>query len=436
MRETHGTGAGWQGTLAGGRRRHWPIAGALLGVLAVALAACSGPAAPKAAVAKRAPVSTAQLTITPANGSRNASPGKGATIAVSKGTIANVLMLRGHDPVSGRLNASRTVWHTTWPLQPGSHYSVTVTALDASGRAVTRTSTFRTRRPAQTFQVQIFEGYHQTYGVGMPIILTFSHPVVRKAAVERSIQLWSSKPVVGAWFWDSSTSLVFRTRTYWPQHTQVRFHAHFSGLEIARGVYGTADLTQSFRIGNSLIAIVNTASHQAKIYYRDKLFGVWPMSSGAPGDDTADGTYLTIEKANPVLMSGPGYSNFPVPYSVRFTWSGDYMHDAYWSVGEQGFANVSHGCVNLSPYHAQVYYNLAVPGDPITVTHSPAAGRWDDGWTEWFLTWNQFLRGSATHEAVQVGPQGSTFVSPATLPTVHVRPPLGTSRPRNSRAYA
>ena len=434
MRDAHGTDAGWRGIRAGGRGRQRPAAGALLAVLALAIAACSGSAAPPKAQAKRPAVSTAQLTITPADHSRNVSPGKGATIAVSQGKIENVSMLQGTNPVSGQFNATRTSWHTTWPLQPGSRYTMTVTALDSRGRAITRTSTFRTLRPSQTFQVQIFEGYQQTYGVGMPIILTFSQPVQRKAAVEHAIELWSSRPVTGAWFWDSSTSLVFRPRTYWPQHTQVKFDAHMTGLEIAPGVYGTADLTQSFRIGNSLIAIVNTASHQAKIYYRDKLFGVWPMSSGAPGDDTADGTYLTIEKANPVLMSGPGYTNFPVPYSVRFTWSGDYMHDAYWSVGQQGFANVSHGCVNLSPYHAQVYYNLAVPGDPITVTHSPAAGKWDDGWTEWFLTWQQFLRGSATHEAVSVGPQGSSFVDPALLPVVHVSPPLGTSRAHNSRA--
>jgi hypothetical protein len=158
------------------------------------------------------------------------------------------------------------------------------------------------------------------------------------------------------------------------------------------------------------------------------------VSTGAPGDDTADGTYLTIEKANPVLMSGPGYTNFPVPYSVRFTWSGDYMHDAYWSVGEQGYTNVSHGCVNLSPYHAQVYYGLAVPGDPVTITGSPAAGIWDDGWTEWFLSWKQLLRGSATHQAVQAGPAGSTFVSPASLPASTARAPLGTSRRHNSLA--
>ena len=63
-----------------------------------------------------------------------------------------------------------------------------------------------------------------------------------------------------------------------------------------------------------------------------------------------------------------------MPWSVRFTWSGDYLHDAYWSVGEQGFTNVSHGCVNMPPADAEIYYNMAVPGDPVTITGSPRAG--------------------------------------------------------------
>ena len=177
--------------------------------------------------------------------------------------------------------------------------------------------------------------------------------------------------------------------------------------------------------------MVSTTGHYAKIYYRDRLLGVWPVSTGEPGDDTANGTYLTIEKANPTLMSGPGYTDFPVPYAVRFTWSGDYMHDAYWSVGEQGYANVSHGCVNIAPANAETYYDLAVPGDPVTITNSPLAGSWDDGWTEWFLTWKQLLRGSATHEAVQAGPSGSLFVGPATLPPATTKAPLRTSQQGN-----
>jgi hypothetical protein len=114
-------------------------------------------------------------------------------------------------------------------------------------------------------------------------------------------------------------------------------------------------------------------------------------------------------------MKGNGY-NVLVPLAVRFTWSGNYIHWAAWSVAQQGIVNVSHGCVNISPEHAAIYYPLAVPGDPVTVTGSPAAGIWDDGYTEWFLTWKQLLQRSATHMAVQAGPTGSIFVDPATLP--------------------
>ena len=107
---------------------------------------------------------------------------------------------------------------------------------------------------------------------------------------------------------------------------------------------------------------------------------------------------------------------------MRFTWSGDYLHDAYWSVGEQGFTNVSHGCVNMSPADAEIYYKMAVPGDPVKITGSPRAGVWDNGWTMWFLPWKRWLHGSALHEAVRAGPGGSTFVKPSSLA------PTGTGR--------
>ena len=77
-------------------------------------------------------------------------------------------------------------------------------------------------------------------------------------------------------------------------------------------------------------------------------------------------------------MKGSGYDIW-VPWSVRFTWSGDYMHDAFWSVSEQAFTNVSHGFVNLSPADAEPYYKLAAPGAPVTITGRPRPGPWDHG---------------------------------------------------------
>jgi lipoprotein-anchoring transpeptidase ErfK/SrfK len=373
------------------------------------------------------------VTITPGDGAHGADPSKGITVTAAGGTLKNVAVRTGGDPVAGTYSADHASWHSTWTLNVSQSYTVTAIAATSGGATTTKTATFRTLTPASTFSTHIFEGYNESYGVGIPIILTFSAPVKDKAAVERSIELRTSKPVIGAWYWDGNQTLDFRPRDYWPAHTTVSFTGHFAGVQSAPGVYGYHTLTQRFGIGESVIAVASTKHHKTKIYVNGKLKYDWNISSGKPGDDTPNGSYLTIEKANPVEMKGPGY-DLMVPWSVRFTFSGDYYHDAYWSVGEQGFENVSHGCVNLSPANAETYYNLATPGDPITIKDSPRSGVWDNGWTEWFLTWPQYLKGSATGQAVVAGPSGSTFVDPATLPADTAKAPLQTSEPGNARA--
>jgi lipoprotein-anchoring transpeptidase ErfK/SrfK len=375
-----------------------------------------------------APTAAAAVTITPANGTRAANPSAGITVTATRGTLRTVSVRSRGGAVPGDLTDGGKVWHSRWALGVSQDYTVTATA-SGSG-AVTATSRFRTLTPSNSFVTQIFEGYKQTYGVGMPIILTFSQPITHKAEVERSLQLRTSTSVVGAWYWDGNQTLDFRPRNYWPAGTTVSFTGHLNGVQGAPGVYGTHTLTQTFHIGAALVAVGNTRTHRTQIYYNGKLRYNWPISSGKPGDATPDGSYLTIEKGNPVRMKGPGY-NLLVPWSVRFTFSGDYYHDAYWSVNSQGFQNVSHGCVNLSPADAKTYYKLAVPGDPITIVGSPKAGKWDNGWTEWFLTWRQYLRGSALHEAVLAGPNGSTFVSAASVPASTASAPLQTSPANN-----
>ena len=378
-----------------------------------------------------------RVRITPGNGAGQADPAAGITVTAAGGRLTHVTVRTSGDPVAGGLSQDDTVWRSQWALDVAQAYTVTATASGPSG-TITVTSAFRTLTPRQTFSTEILEGYDQTYGVGMPIILYFSQPITDKAAVERSLQVTTSTPVVGAWYWDepcnmAATCAYFRPRDYWPAGTTVSFTGHLNGVQGAPGVYGAHTLTQTFKIGASLVAIGNTTTHRTQIYYNGKLRYDWPISSGRPGDDTPDGSYLTIEKANPVQMTGPGYS-LSVPWSVRFTFSGDYYHDAYWSVGEQGFENVSHGCVNLAPANAETYYNLAVPGDPITIVGSPKGGTWDNGWTEWFLSWPQYLAGSALHEAVQAGPGGSTFVSPSALPPSTASAPLQTAPAGNSSA--
>jgi len=407
-----------------------------LALLALVATACAGSGPGASATGSHGTAAAGaqpKISITPANGATAADPSAGITVTASTGKLTNVAVRSSGSDVPGALTPDGRTWHSQWALEVSQRYTVTATAAESGGHPVTTTSAFRTLTPGQTFQTQIFEGYNQTYGVGMPILLTFSQPITDKAAVERSLQLTTSNPVVGAWYWDGSQTLAFRPRDYWPSGTTVSFTGHLDGVQGAPGVYDTHTLTQTFTIGPSVIAVANTTTHQTQIYYDGQLRYDWPISSGKPGDDTPNGSYLTIEKGNPVQMTGPGYS-ISVPWSVRFTFSGDYYHDAYWSVGQQGFENVSHGCVNLSPANAETYYNLAVPGDPITVTGSPRPGTWDNGWTYWFLSWPDLLKGSALGQAVQAGPSGSSFVDPATLPASVATAPLQTSPANNSAA--
>jgi lipoprotein-anchoring transpeptidase ErfK/SrfK len=421
------------------RRYRRMVAVAICCAAGLAVGACSGGGGSTSGGGKPAVPAGLQVSITPGNGS-DTSPGKGITVTASKGKLRSVNVTTSGDKVTGRMNAAGTVWTSTWALDVSQSYTVTAkaegtNAAGTAGKTVTRRSSFRTLTPSQTFTTEIYEAAGQTYGVGMPVILYFNHQITNKAAVERSLQLTTSKPVVGSWYWDdpcnmATVCLYFRPRNYWPAGTTVSLTAHLNGVEGAPGVYGYHTLTQSFTIGSSLIVVASTADHHMDLYQDGKLIDRWPISTGKPGDNTPNGTYVTIDKGNPVRMKGPGY-DLEVPWSVRFTWSGDYLHDAYWSTGEQGFTNVSHGCVNMPPADAEVYYKMEVPGDPVTVTGSPKAGTWDNGWTMWFLPWSKYLQGSALHEAVEAGPDGSTFVSPSSLPASTATAPIGTADPGN-----
>ena len=68
-----------------------------------------------------------------------------------------------------------------------------------------------------------------------------------------------------------------------------------------------------------------------------------------------------------IPLNDPDGYKLTVNYAVRITWGGVYVHSAPWSVGSQGYANVSHGCINLSPDNAAWYFNQVGIGDPVVV---------------------------------------------------------------------
>ena len=81
--------------------------------------------------------------------------------------------------------------------------------------------------------------------------------------------------------------------------------------------------------------------------------------------------------------------------NVLFTSGGAFVHSAPWSVGSQGFSNVSHGCVNASPENAAWFFDFSRKGDLIDVVNYVRAPELDQDGTTWSWPWPKWVAGDA-----------------------------------------
>ncbi|WP_131740960.1 L,D-transpeptidase [Actinomadura roseirufa] len=362
----------------------------------------------------------ARIAVSPAGGGALVRPDGTIAVQSSNGTIEDVTVLSGGTPVEGALSADRTHWRSRWTLDPGQTYTVNATAVGRDGRSRSAASRFAVAKVSRTAKVDLEAPYdRETVGIGIPIILRFRGKVGDRAAVERALEVRADRPVEGAWHWfegEEGSEAVFRTREYWPAHTSVRFQAHLSGVSTAKDVYGGKNYTVNFKIGDSHISRAGEDSHKMVVKVNGRKARTIPTSMGRGGErkyTTTNGTHLTMEKGSPVTMTSegdgcgpgcPGYYSETVYSAVRISDSGEYVHSAPWSVGEQGNTNVSHGCVNISPSNAKWFYGLAYRGDPVTVTGSDRPLEPDNGWGYWQMKWNDWVKGSALKRSVTTGP--------------------------------
>jgi lipoprotein-anchoring transpeptidase ErfK/SrfK len=116
---------------------------------------------------------------------------------------------------------------------------------------------------------------------------------------------------------------------------------------------------------------------------------------------TSSGAHVVMEKERLVKMrpslpkTDPLYYEEDVPYAVRFTSSGLYVHWADWSVWDQGVRNVSHGCINMSPNDAIWFFNNFGFGDIVEVRNTGKAQELTDGLGDWGLPYEEWVKGSA-----------------------------------------
>ena len=356
----------------------------------------------------------APVTLEPSvhSGKRNVPVDTQVSVSAQDGTIDNVVMIWNNEgrkaKVRGTVSDDGTTWTADDLLEPGERYKVVMHGENADGERATTRSHFRTED--LTLDEQTYLQYMQPYdgdtvGVGMPVVLQFDIPVKDKASMERSLHVTSTPQVKGAWHWYSDTEVHFRPRHFWKPGTKVQVDADINGVSAGNGVYGQYSEQFNFRIGRKVVSKINLDSHKMKVFINDRLARTIPVTGGMPGYETRSGTKVIMEKyrfkdmdaaTTGVSQNDPEYYNISnVPNALRVTWSGEFLHGAPWSEGDQGFANVSHGCVGMSVANSGWMYDNSRIGDVVRVKGSTRSLEPANGWTDWDVSWHDYLQGSA-----------------------------------------
>ena len=199
-------------------------------------------------------------------------------------------------------------------------------------------------------------------GVAHPVVVTFTAPVTDRLAAERSIRVMSPSNIPGHFEWLDNKVVQWVPNHYWPAHSHVSV--------------GVQALTTGFETGDELLGVASISEHTFTVSRNGEVLRTMPASMGKPSRPTPIGNFTALEKDRTVIMdsrtigiplSSPEGYRITASYAVRITNSGVSVHSAPWSVDSPGHANVSHGCINLSPDNAAWYFNVVSVGDPVQV---------------------------------------------------------------------
>ncbi|MGH8940076.1 MAG: L,D-transpeptidase, partial [Actinomycetes bacterium] len=345
------------------------------------------------------------IEFVPASASTDVPPWQPVKVTASTGQLTAVTLTDAKGrAVAGEIAPDGLTWTSTDKLKVSQHYRLHAIAQDPKGRTTDRSGFFATVAPRKVLETYVSPLDGQNVGVGMPVIVRFSERVKDRAAVEQAMTVTSSKPIVGSWSWVSDEEVHVRPQEFWPAYTKVAVDVDLKGVHAGRGVWGMENRTVRFRTGSAMISVVDVDRHTLTVRRNGKKIRVIPVSTGKAGFLTRNGTKVVLEKHTLNVMDArtigispgdPEYYRLDVPYAMRVTWSGEFVHGAPWSVASQGRDNVSHGCVGMSMSNAIWLFNMSTVGDVIKVVGSPRGLEPGNGYTDWNVSWDEWTAGSA-----------------------------------------
>ncbi len=413
----------------------------LVTLIALALSACSSgsgskPAPTRSLTRATSPTPTAStptssavaeppatIASNVASGTSSLNPIDPIKLIASRGKLTAVTFRNAQGKaVAGRLAGDGSSWQSTQSLGYSKGYTLSAVAMNADGVKTTKRVHFTTLTPPRMTMPYLDTVYGSsivngaTYGVGMIPVVHFDEAITDKAAAVKALSVTTSPHVEGAWYWQNASDVHWRPRSFYAPGTLVTVTAKVYGKQVSSGLYGQADQSISYRIGDKRVTVANAATHHVKVYFSDKLVRTMPTSMGRGGTTTGKngqtiylwtmpGTYTVIGHENPAIMSSDSYglpANSPLGYgkekvywSTKISTDGIYLHELDTTVWAQGNTNVSHGCLNMNHDNAQWFFTHSRVGDVVRVVHSggPALQQWQGG--DWSVPWAQWVRGGS-----------------------------------------
>lgn len=406
-----------------GLTRRVAMSGALATAVLAGAAACgdrqqragdagvSGSATPGGESAASSTPTPQAATITAA-GLENGSVPFGAPVTLNASARLRALVVKdgdGHE-ISGSLAKGGTTWVSTALIGPDESWSWTATTSSGATSHGTVASTAATRTVRATANI----GVDKTVGIAAPVVVNFGAKVTDKANVEKHLRVlmrpagsqgaW--KEATGSWAWlpdnAPNSTVHFRTKKYWPAHTDVHVILPLAHLDWGGGITGVQDLDWHFTIGRSQVVVADARKHNIVIYRDGAKVATYPASYGLgsdPNRNTRTGINIVTDKRQTIEMKSKRYHYDEIEHwAVRFNNNGQFIHANPDTVAQQGNTNVSHGCINLSTANAKAYYSTAIYGDPVDVRGTKV--KLADTRTElydWALSWKQWTALSALH---------------------------------------
>jgi lipoprotein-anchoring transpeptidase ErfK/SrfK len=210
--------------------------------------------------------------------------------------------------------------------------------------------------------VATIEPAGETVGIAHPVTVAFTGPVTDRAAVERTITFTSPATPPGTFSWLNDRVVQWEPAGFWPAHSNI--------------TVSVGGAKANFQTGAGVVGVADISAHTFTVSVDGETVREMPASMGKPGFATPQGTFSAMSKERHVVMdsrtigiplSDPEGYKLDVYNAVRITSGGVYVHGAPWSEGSQGYANVSHGCINLSSDNAAWYFDMVSIGDPVIV---------------------------------------------------------------------